>query len=212
MHDMHVWVCTLGCHDNCLILYHTHSESRASEPVAPPAAAAVLVVMKQSILARGGGWWWEKQTREHSVPAGDKGEACQRPHSSELTHTHTHTCKHSHHLSTLPSAFSLLSFTPQNPFPAFIVCFNPFVIALFSLHFSHLLYASYFSCLHIFCHSTLDEDECTFSQFRCIPNPLSIPAACHHTGKCTNAINNLSSLCKNVISSCRASCYESRMS
>lgn len=174
--------------------------------------------MKQSILARGGGWRWEKQTREHSVPAGHKGEACQRPHSSGLTHntmhvtqTHTYTCKHSHHLFTLPSAFSL-SFTPQNPFPAFIVRFIPFVIALFSLHFSHLLYASYFSCLHIFCHSTVDEDECTVSQFRCIQNPLSIPAACHHSGKCTNAINNLSSLCKNVISSCRASCYENRMS
>lgn len=33
---------------------------------------------------------WRSRRAEHSVPAGDKREACQRPHSSELTHTTIH--------------------------------------------------------------------------------------------------------------------------
>lgn len=163
---------------------------------------------------------------EHSVPAGDKGEACQRPHSSELTHTtmhitHAYTCAHSHRLFTLYSAFYLFFFYTPIPFLLLLaLCSMPFVISLFSLHSPHPLYASSFARLHVSSVTPpLDVYECTVGMGKTIldadrsQNPLCSPADCRHSGKCTDAIHKLSSLCKNdVISSCRASCYESRMS
>lgn len=120
---------------------------------------------------------------EHSVPAGDKGEACQGPHSSELTHTvmhvtHIHT--YSHHYFTLFSAFSLFSFTI--PFLLPLSFSSPLChILLSDFHFFSVLYASYFfACLHVSSvtppcltvHSVWEG----YSQFRCknvSQNPLS---------------------------------------
>lgn len=108
--NMHVWIGALRCWAASLSFYHTHSASQASEPVPPTSSSS------SSSGSDGGGdetgecfgqgkegGRARSRQAEHSVPAGDKGEACQRPHSSELTHTamhvththtHTYTCTH----------------------------------------------------------------------------------------------------------------------
>lgn len=130
-------------------------------------------------MARGGGWWGKRQIREHSVPAGDKGEACQRAHSSELTHnamnvTYTHTCTHIH-----THAHTVIIYLPSTvPFSTSFYTSAPFLLSLFLLR---LIVARFFFALfpspvciilqlltHFLCHSTLDKEECTVSQIRCI--------------------------------------------
>jgi len=80
---------------------------------------------------------------EHSVPAEDKGESCQRPHSSELTLSlslslsHTHTHAHGRTViiylpSTLLLSLFFNVFSSSPPFP---------------FHSSHLLYASDLACM-----------------------------------------------------------------
>lgn len=146
------------------------------------------------------------KTKEHSVPAGNKREGCQRPHSSELTHSAIHDT----HMHTQSSFIypPLCFFSPlhPNPFPVFTIFALP-------LSVSFPLYIIFESLTHFHGDPTADKDSFTVSQFRHIlSSPRLTPAARRHSGKCNLAINNLSSFCKNVISSCRASCYESRMS
>lgn len=85
---------------------------------AAAAAATLFVVMKlERVLARAGGWW--ELEEELSFPTGDKGDACQRPHSSELTHITMHVTHTYMRTFYLPlTVFSLLH---PIPFPAFMV-------------------------------------------------------------------------------------------
>lgn len=94
---------------------------------------------------------------EHSVSAGDKGEACQRPHSSELTHT-TANIKHTYiHMHTQSSFI----YPPMCLFATFFNFLIPFLLSL-SLFYPLCLSSFFFAhfscplciilCLHIFCH------------------------------------------------------------
>lgn len=117
---------------------------------------------------------------EHSVPAGDKGEACQGPHSSELTHTmmhvkHTYTYTHIVIIISLSSLLSLFSFTI--PFlPPLSSSFPLCHILRSDFHFFCVLYASYFfACLHISSVTppcvTVQSVWEGYSQFRCKMSP-----------------------------------------
>lgn len=172
-------------------------------------------------------WWWNRRVFwpeeegsgarsrrvEHSVPAGDKGEACQGPHSSELTHTvmhvtHIHIHTYSHHYFTFLWFLSVFFY---DPFPALLSSFPLCHILLsdfhfFSMHHTFLCACTFPLSLHpVWLYSQHGKDIANLD-VKCLPkSPLH--------GKCTSAINKLSSLCTNdAISSPRASCYESRMS
>lgn len=100
---------------------------------------APAVVMKQEcVLATVGRWrtgrrsegGWSRRA-EHSVPAGHKGEGCQRPHSSGLTHT-----VHARHIHS-----PLFTLTPPLlPPSALSVSFLFSVLFLFFLSFFYLFF------------------------------------------------------------------------
>lgn len=187
--------------------------------VAVVAAAVALMVMMMKWLFFFNPGEESGETRskskEHSVPAGNKRGGCQRPHSSELTHnamhdTHIHTV-----IIYLPRTllfflfFSFLfSFFFKHPSSVSCICCSRSRFV-----FSHFLCALR-PCSHILMVNPPPQtvqDECTVGGFR-HARVRSPPTARPESGKCSHTINNLSSFCQNVISSCRGSYYERRMS
>lgn len=65
---------------------------RASQAPHLPAVVALVMMMMKWLFFNPGEESGEtrSKSKEHSVPAGNKREGCQRPHSSELTHNAMH--------------------------------------------------------------------------------------------------------------------------
>lgn len=150
-----------------------------------PRHQSLLLLLPQQQQEQEQCWWWNRRVFwpgeegtgvrsrrvEHSVPAGDKGEACQGPHSSELTHTVMHVT-HTHIviiISLLSLRFLLRSSSCFHCPPLFPLCH----ILLFDFHSFFVLCAScfffFFFCVlaYFLCHSTLC--DCTVSMGRIEP-------------------------------------------
>lgn len=99
---VHAWVGAFRCPVVGISHHHTLCISAIGAPLPPPSSSCSVATKRESVSARKGEWQAGRRRAECSVPAGDKGVACQRPHSSELTHatnahhTHSHTHTHAH--------------------------------------------------------------------------------------------------------------------
>lgn len=163
---------------------------------------------------------WRSRRAEHSVPAGDKREACQRPNNSGLTHT---TIYFTHiHLHMLTQSFTLYSILGGGGAFFFHTVILPASIVFLMNPICHILYFSFctliFSCMHHTCLLThflavshyVHGSTATMGRkwliskqiaFKIPFLPFSLAAV---LGNRIDSLIQLSSLCKNdAISSCR---------
>lgn len=150
---------------------------RASQAPHLPAVVAVVVAAAVALVMMMMKWLFfnpgeesgetRSKSKEHSVPAGNKREGCQRPHSSELTHnamhdTRTYTQSLFIYRALCFSFSSFLFFFLSTPrqFPAF---------AVLALALSSLISFALRLCSHILMVNPPPQtvqDECTVGGFR----------------------------------------------
>lgn len=210
-HDLRFWACAFRCHI-----------VRISPPAAAVVVVVVMVVMKHC-FGQGRRVGGEEGADELNTPS--QLETKERPAKGPIAeswltpHCMSHTHIHAQIQSLIDPLHCLIFFLSHpSPFPAssvvFVLTWASFLFFFHSFLCTMLCLLTYFLW-----HSTLDVHECTVSkqvvslEGSPFQNLLSSAVTDCHSGKDTCAINRLSSLCKSdVISSCRASCYECRMS